>query len=130
MGLKVPESRELRNFFGGRFMGSQFKGFKCYKPELADSAVCPCLSTLAMGDKRAVAYGQASRLSVALRGRAFDLSEFIALKTGVPRSGDFCGLMIDDFIHCAQVPLSDTGAFLARSGPKQSARSFQNLLNN
>ena len=28
----------------------------------------------------------------------------------VCRSGDFCGLMIDDFVHCAQVPLSDDGS--------------------
>ena len=64
-----------------------------------------------MGDKRAVAYGQAAHLSVALRGGACDLSEFITLKAGVPRSGDFCGLiMIDDFVRCAQVPLSDDGS--------------------
>ena len=109
-GFKVPEPRELRNFFEGKFVGSQFNGFKCYRLELADCSVCPCLSTLAMGDKRAVAYGQAAHLSVALRGGACDLSEFITLKAGVPRSGDFCGLMIDDFVHCAQVPLSDDGS--------------------
>ena len=109
-GFTVPEPREIRNFFGGQFKGSQFRGFRCYRPELADVAVCPCLSTLAMGDKRAVAYGQAAHLSVALRSQAFALPEFISLKASVPRSGNFSGLMIDDFIHCAQVPLSDTGA--------------------
>ena len=122
-GFTVPRQRQLRNFFDCPMPGSAFRGFDCFRPELAEQIVCPCLATMAMGDKRAVAAGQAAHLSVALRSGSFDLSEFVSLKAGVPRSGDFSGLMIDDFVHCAQVPLSDGGCPATSSPQRKHAEA-------
>ena len=122
-GFTVPEQRQQRNFFDCPLPGSAFLGFDCYRPELADQVVCPCLATMAMGDKRAVAAGQAAHLSVALRSGSFELGEFVTLKAGVPRAGDFSGLMIDDFIHCAQVPVADDGGPATSSPQRKHAEA-------
>ena len=69
-------------------------------------SVTPALATLAMGDKRAVAFAQTSHLSLALRTGQFELSDFITLRSPVNRRSWQAGLMIDDFALFAQVPAS------------------------
>ena len=65
----------------------------------------PCLNTLAMGDKRAVAFGQASHLSVALRSGAFSMGLHHSEEPDI--STDAAGLMIDDFVLLKQVLIWD-----------------------
>ena len=58
----------------------------------------PALSTMAMGDTNAVAFGQTAHLSLILRTKTFQLCDFVGLRLRPSRQALRAGLMIDDFV--------------------------------
>ena len=95
----ISARRLQRNALAMEVEPYKVKHLSCFRPWMwKHKRLVPCLNTMAMGDCRAVTYGQVSHLSCLLRVPELSLDSFISLK-GRPSRGDFvAGLMIDDFI--------------------------------
>ena len=104
----VSDSRAKRNTIRMKFQGEQFKGFRCYRPELAGHEVQIALATLAMGDNLAVEIAQSAHRSVLqqLVGSMLP-GEVMQYRHPCPRT-DFVELLaIDDHIGLQKLPRSD-----------------------
>ena len=102
------EERSLRNNLREEFPPHALQHLRAFRPQLASArSVTPALATLAMGDKRAIAFAQTSNLNLALRTGHFQLSDFLTLQSPANRESWQAGLMIDDFALFAQVPAHD-----------------------
>eukprot|EP00438_Fugacium_kawagutii_P031952 Skav201893 [mRNA] locus=scaffold550:821951:826546:+ [translate_table: standard] len=97
--FKVSPQRLQRNALALEVFPHQVSHLECFEPWMWKcKKLVPCLSTMAMGDCRAVTYGQVAHLSCLLRCSKLGLDDFITLR-GRPGRGDFlAGLMIDDFL--------------------------------
>lgn len=96
----ISRQRACRNALAMECKPEEVSHLASFKPWMwRRRALVPCLDTMAMGDCRAVTYGQVSHLSCLLRASPLlDLDSFITLR-GRPGRGNFvAGLMIDDFI--------------------------------
>ena len=95
----ISAQRLQRNALAMEVEPCKAKHLSCFRPWVwKQKRLVPCLNTMAMGDCRAVTYGQVSHLGCLLRVPELSLDSFISLK-GRPGRGDFlAGLMIDDFI--------------------------------
>ena len=102
----VSPKRAMRNAFKMVFKGSDFEGFKCFRPELKNQEVLLCLQTLAMGDNLAVEVAQQAHCNVLryLCG-AMVPEESLRYRHPVPRS-DFIELLaIDDHVGLQKIPI-------------------------
>ena len=70
----VSAKRALRNVFGRPLRASLFADFACYRPEFAGRMVVPALASLAMEDRNACDYAQASHRELLIRAGALDPS--------------------------------------------------------
>ena len=70
----VSAKRASRNVFGRPLRASLFADFACYRPEFAGRMVVPALASLAMGDRNACDYAQASHRELLIRAGALDPS--------------------------------------------------------
>eukprot|EP00435_Cladocopium_sp_Y103_P030866 s2573_g7.t1 len=103
----ISPNRVLRNALKMTVRPEQVADLKAYRPELAgEKELVPCLATLAMGDSRAVSFGQAAHLAVLLRSGGLRLQDFICLAARPPRQRWVAGLMIDDLVLLQAVPKS------------------------
>eukprot|EP00438_Fugacium_kawagutii_P012357 Skav200003 [mRNA] locus=scaffold4475:38161:42612:+ [translate_table: standard] len=97
--FQVSPQRINRNALAIHVKPSQVTHLKAYHKGLAKcKSITACLSTMAMGDCNAVAYGQCSHLAVLLRTGCLRLQNFISLTGRPQRARWLAGLMIDDFI--------------------------------
>eukprot|EP00435_Cladocopium_sp_Y103_P065292 s216_g27.t1 len=97
--FSISKSRTLRNALKLRVKPSTVAHLKCYHAGLGEEQfLVPCLQTMAMGDNRAVSFGQVAHLSVLLRTGCLQLSDFICLAARPPRQKWLAGLMIDDLV--------------------------------
>lgn len=104
----VGENRVLRNCFKMKVKPYEVEHLSCFTPELAkEDWLTPALSTMAMGDANAVAFGQVAHLSLILRTQQFSLDDFIGLKMRPSRRSIRSGLMIDDFIVFEEMNLEE-----------------------
>ena len=110
------EERHRRNALKMTFPPEALQHLSAFHPGLwQHREIVPALATLAMGDRRAVAFAQTAHLSLALRTGKFALEDFLTLKAPVSRKSWQAGLMIDDFALFAKVPLQEAeGGSLAR----------------
>ena len=88
--------RALRNVFGRALRASLFADFACYRPELAGRMVVPALASLAMGDRNACDYAQASHRELLIRAGALDPTCEVHYGRPIPRSRTLHGVLIDD----------------------------------
>ena len=102
--FKVSPHRARRSAIGMVFKGSDFAGFKCFNPQLADKDVYICLSTLAMGDALAVEIAQQSHVNV-LRKLACCMkpAECLLYRQPIPRGPFYELLTIDDHIGLQKI---------------------------
>jgi len=92
----VSMKRALRNVFGRPLRASLFADFACYRPELAGRMVVPALASLAMGDRNACDYAQASNRELLIRAGALDPTCEVHYGRPIPRSRTLHGVLIDD----------------------------------
>lgn len=103
----ISRSRVIRNALKLSVKPEQVADLKAFTPDLAgETELVPCLNTLAMGDSRAVSFGQVSHLAVLLRSGELRLQDFICLAARPPRQRWLAGLMIDDLILLEAIPKS------------------------
>ena len=86
----VSMERTLRNVFGRPMRASLFADCACYRPELGDRMVVPALASLAMGDRNACDYAQASHRELLIRAGALDTSCEVHYGSPLPRSRTLC----------------------------------------
>ena len=97
--FRISRNRVVRNALKMAVRPSQVSHLTCFQKEFHQyKLLIPCLSTLAMGDLNAVAFGQAAHLAVLLLGSSLRLEDFLSLKTRPTRKKIRAGLMIDDFV--------------------------------
>lgn len=85
----ISPQRVRRNALALEVFPWQVCHLACFEPWMWKcSKLVPCLGTMAMGDCRAVTYGQVSHLSCLLRCPGLSLDDFIALN-GRPSRGNF-----------------------------------------
>ena len=123
----ISAQRLQRNALAMEVEPYKVKHLSCFRPWMwKHKRLVPCLNTMAMGDCRAVTYGQVSHLGCLLRVPELSLESFISLK-GRPGRGDFlAGLMIDNFIMVAKPLLANCcrgaetirGSWLAQTSRK------------
>eukprot|EP00435_Cladocopium_sp_Y103_P020927 s3291_g5.t1 len=95
----ISPQRLRRNALAFEVEPKQVAHLQCFRPWMWKyPCLVPCLDTMAMGDCRAVTYGQTAHLSCLLRSNKLSLSDFITLKGRPARRNFVAGLMIDDFI--------------------------------
>eukprot|EP00438_Fugacium_kawagutii_P032685 Skav221346 [mRNA] locus=scaffold1845:125657:130120:- [translate_table: standard] len=95
----ISPQRVRRNALALEVAPHEISHLDCFEPWMWKcKRLVPCLATMAMGDCRAVTYGQVAHLSCLLRCPELTLDSFITLR-GRPARGDLlAGLMIDDFL--------------------------------
>ena len=97
--FQIGEQRQQRNILQAYFKPAEVAHLKAFREELLEEKeVVAALDTLAMGDTNAVAYGQVSHLSLLLRTKQFELSDFFGLRMRPSRKRWRAGLVIDDFL--------------------------------
>ncbi len=116
----ISKQRVLRNALKLSVQPWQVRDLKAYQPWMKNQRLTPCLNTMAMGDLRAVSYGQVAHLSVLLSTGSLQLSDFIGLTLPPPRGNLLAGLMIDDFL-LVEKRTTD-------SGPSVAARVSQSVV--
>jgi hypothetical protein len=95
----ISPQRLRRNALAMEVRPQQVSHLRCFQPWMWKfEKLVPCLGTMAMGDCRAVTYGQTAHLSCLLRSPKLSLSDFITLKGRPSRKPFVAGLMIDDFV--------------------------------
>ena len=95
----ITEELILRNAFKLVVRPEEVKDLRCFHSSLLlEEELVPCLSTMAMGDTNAVAFGQAAHLGILLQSGAFSLDDFITLHGRPPRQRWLAGLVIDDLV--------------------------------
>lgn len=101
----VSEQRLLRNAFRLQFSFEEAREFLTEEQaeQWQGQTLCPCLSTMAMGDLNAVSYGQTSHLGVLLQHHCLRLQDLITLTGRPSRRRWLAGLMIDDFVILQRV---------------------------
>ena len=103
--FSISPSRVLRNALKLKVKPRLVEHLKCFHPGLQhEEFLVPCLRTMAMGDNRAVSFGQVAHLGVLLRTGALRLADFICLAARPPRQRWLAGLMIDDLVLVEAVP--------------------------
>ena len=109
--FEVSRARSLRNVLSGSIPESvarQFTGFE--DVEAGHRRYYAALSTLAMGDKNAVSYGQTAHVALLLQTGLVSMSELLSLDNR-PSWGDFLiGICIDDLVTLEKIAASRTGA--------------------
>ena len=113
----VSMKRALRNVFGRPLRASLFADFACYRPELAGRMVVPALASLAMGDRNACDYAQASNRELLIRAGALDPTCEVHCCRPIPRSRTLHGVLIDD-----RLSLSLLQVVLRARGPRHERR--------
>lgn len=95
----ISPQRLRRNALAMEVRPQQVSHLRCFRPWMWKfGKLVPCLGTMAMGDCRAVTYGQTAHLSCLLRSPKLSLSDFVTLKGRPSRKPFVAGLMIDDFV--------------------------------
>ena len=92
----MSAKRALRNVFGRPLRASLFVDCACYRSELGDRIVVPALASLAMVDRNACDYAQASHRELLIRAGALDPSCEVHYGQPPPRSRTLHGVLIDD----------------------------------
>ena len=111
----VSEQRSLRNAIKFKIPLQEARKLKAYAaapPDLPEYV--PGLQTMAMGDLNAVEIGQQSHVKLAMStGVRFE--DLLTLRGGLPRSGPYIGIVIDDFIvvECIPAELPEPGDLLS-----------------
>ena len=106
----ISEQRTLRNALQLHVRPEDVSHFSCFKDEhWREEKLVPCLATMAMGDCRAVGFGQVSHLGVLLQETSLRLDDFICLRQRPPRQKWLAGLMIDDFLMIEAVDRQEVG---------------------
>ena len=116
----ITEQRVKRNALKLSVQPWQVRHLKAYQPWMKNYLLTPCLNTMAMGDLRAVSYGQVAHLSVLLSTGSLQLSDFIGLTLPPPRGSLLAGLMIDDFLLVEK--------HTTDSGPSKAAQVSQQVV--
>ena len=86
----------MRNVFGRSLRASLLAECDCYREELGDRLVVPALASLAMGDRNACDYAQASHRELLIKAGALDPSCEVRYGSPLPRSPTLHGVLIDD----------------------------------
>ena len=95
----ISPQRLRRNALAIEVRPKQVAHLQCFRPWMWKfEKFIPCLDTMALGDCRAVTYGQTAHLGCLLRSPKLALSDFITLKGRPSRKAFVAGLMIDDLI--------------------------------
>ena len=116
----IGDQRRVRNCLKAFFRPHQVQHLQCFSEDLAsEDWLVPSLNTIAMGDTNAVAFGQVSHLSLLLRTKEFELSDFIGLKLRPSRKDWHAGLMIDDFVLVEKITVDSTGAKMPTGGEEK-----------
>eukprot|EP00435_Cladocopium_sp_Y103_P071851 s87_g38.t1 len=99
----------------------EVRHLSCFSEELwREEKLVPCLATMAMGDCRAVGFGQVSHLGVLWQETSLRLDDFICLRQRPPRQRWMAGLMIDDFLLVEAVQKTEDGLQRAQAEEKIS----------
>ena len=105
----ISEQRKLRNILKMTVRPSEVRDLRAYKQKFAEEPFLHvALSTMAMGDLNAVAYGQCSHLGVLLQKGVITCNDLLCLKKIPPRQAWTCGLMIDDLVMLEAVEQTAT----------------------
>lgn len=108
-GFRVTDQHASRNHLHGVFRGSDFAGWRCYKPELHDLPVVGCFRSLAMGTNFAVEVAQHAHANLLQRAGCLAGHERVAYKHVLPRGPGFDLLCIDDHVYLLLVPRGEAG---------------------
>lgn len=77
----ISKQRTLRNALQLHVKPAEVQHLSCFKEEFwSEEKLVPCLATMAMGDCRAVGFGQVSHLGVLLQETSLSLNEIICLR--------------------------------------------------
>jgi hypothetical protein len=118
----ISPQRLRRNALAMEVRPQQVSHLRCFQPWMWKfEKLVPCLGTMAMGDCRAVTYGQTAHLSCLLRSPKLSLSDFITLKGRPSRKPFVAGLMIDDFVLVEKRRKSELHQSEVFSQPLQSS---------
>lgn len=97
--FRISPQRLQRNALALEIHPHEISHLECFESWMWKcKRLVPCLDTMAMGDCRAVPYGQVAHLSCLLRCPDLNLDSFISLRGRPPRGNLLAGLMIDDFV--------------------------------
>ena len=104
----ISEQRVQRNALQLHFRPTEVQHLSCFREAFwKEEKLVPCLATMAMGDCRAVGFGQTAHLGVLLQETSLSLDDFICLRQRPPRRKWLAGLMIDDFLLIEAVRLQE-----------------------
>lgn len=116
--FRIGEERSQKNSLVGTLPVQRISHLKAIQEkQLRGGLVHGALRSLAMGDTWAVELAQTAHLSIALNSGVLRPESLLSMHQPVPRSRNFAGLVIDDFISLSIVDETETGG-----SPCESAR--------
>ena len=116
--FQIGEDRSKKNSLVGTVPVQRIAHLKAVQEkQFRGGVVHGALRSLAMGDTWAVELAQTAHLSIALNAGVVKPESLLSMHQPVPRSKDFAGLVIDDFISISIQPSAET-----ERGPSESAR--------
>ncbi len=116
--FRIGEDRSKKNSLVGTMPVQRIAHLKAVQAkQLRGGVVHGALRSLAMGDTWAVELAQTAHLSIALNAGVVRPESLLSMHQPVPRSKDFAGLVIDDFISMSILPGAE-----AEVRPSESAR--------
>ena len=77
-----------------------------YRPEFVNKLVVPSLASVAINDRNATEFAQASHRALLIRAGALDPACEVCYCEPLPRSRTFYGVMIDDMLALSVVDLA------------------------